>query len=56
VPRLARAAAVRHRGVRIRVSAALGAHVGVIAAVAARIRGAERPRRRRRSASRRDAR
>lgn len=55
VPRLARAAAAQHPGVRVRVTAALGAHAGVVAAVAARIRAADAPRRRPRSVSRTDS-
>jgi sirohydrochlorin cobaltochelatase len=39
VPRLARAAAARH-GVRVRVTAPLGVHAGLLAALSERIRGA----------------
>ena len=40
VPRLARAARARHPGVRIAVSAPLGVHAGLVAAVAERVRQA----------------
>lgn len=50
VPRLARAAAAR-RGVRVRVTAPLGVHAGLLDALAERIRGA-RPKRGARAASR----
>ena len=53
VPRLARAAAARHAGVRVRVSAALGVHPGLVDAVSDRIHAAAaRARRRARGASR----
>lgn len=45
VPALARAARARHRGVRIRVSAPLGVHPGIVAATAERVREAELNRR-----------
>jgi sirohydrochlorin ferrochelatase len=51
VPRLARAAAAR-RGVRVRVTAPLGVHAGLLDALADRIRGARRPTRGARAASR----
>ena len=38
VPRLVRAARARHPGVRIAVSAPLGVHAGLVAAVAERVR------------------
>ena len=45
VPRLVREARARHPGVRIAVSAPLGVHAGLVAAVAERVRSAElRPR------------
>jgi sirohydrochlorin ferrochelatase len=40
VPRLAREARSRHPGVRIKVSAPLGVHAGLVAAVAERVRQA----------------
>ena len=40
VPRIARAARARHPGVRIAVSAPLGMHAGLVAAVAERVRQA----------------
>jgi sirohydrochlorin ferrochelatase len=40
VPRLARAAAARHAGVRVRVAAALGVHRGLVDAVEQRVRSA----------------
>ena len=40
VPRLARAAATRHAGVRVRVAAALGVHPGLVEAVCDRVRAA----------------
>ena len=40
VPRLAREARARHPGVRIGVSAPLGVHAGLVAAVASRVRRA----------------
>jgi sirohydrochlorin ferrochelatase len=52
VPRLARAAAARHPGVRIRATAPLGLHPGLIDAVCERVRGARRPTRGARAASR----
>jgi sirohydrochlorin ferrochelatase len=53
VPRLARAAAVKHVDVRVRVAAALGVHPGLVDAVCDRVAGAERvPKRRARGASR----
>lgn len=52
VPRLAREAAARHPGVRIRVAAPLGVHAGVVSTVLARVRAAGGARRPRRSASR----
>jgi sirohydrochlorin ferrochelatase len=39
IPRLAREARARHPGIRIRVSAPLGVHAGLVAAVADRVRG-----------------
>ena len=45
VPRLARAAAAKHAGVRVRVAAALGVHTGLVDAVEERIRGAALTRR-----------
>ena len=41
VPRLAREARTRHPGVRIAVSAPLGVHAGLVAAVAERVRRAD---------------
>lgn len=41
VPRLARAAAAKHAGVRVRVAAALGVHPGLVDAVEQRIRDAK---------------
>ena len=52
VPQLAREARASHPGVRIRVAAALGIHAGIVATVVERVRGAARPRRAARSASR----
>ena len=52
VPRLARAAAARHAGVRVRVTPALGLHPGLVDAVCDRIRGASSLKRAARSASR----
>jgi sirohydrochlorin cobaltochelatase len=52
VPALARAARTRHPGVRIRVTAPLGVHEGVVATVLARVRAAGRARRPARSVSR----
>lgn len=46
VPRLARAAAARHAGVRLRVAAALGVHPGLVDAVCDRVRAASQPARR----------
>jgi sirohydrochlorin ferrochelatase len=40
VPRLAREAAARHPGVRVRVAAALGVHSGLVDAVCDRVRSA----------------
>jgi sirohydrochlorin ferrochelatase len=53
VPRLARAAAAKHAGVRVRVAAALGVHPGLVEAVCDRVRAASPPAKRRaRGASR----
>jgi cobalt/nickel transport system ATP-binding protein len=52
VPQLAREARVRHPGIRIRVAPSLGVHAGIVATVVERVRGAARPRRAARSASR----
>jgi len=52
VPRLARRAAGRHAGVRVRVAPALGLHRGLLDAVCERIRAASRPTRRARGAAR----
>jgi sirohydrochlorin ferrochelatase len=53
VPRLARAAAAKHAGVRVRVAAALGVHRGLLEAVCDRVRAAApSPRRGSRGASR----
>ena len=41
VPRLARAAAAKHAGARVRVAAALGVHPGLIDAVEERVRSAK---------------
>lgn len=41
VPRLARAAAARHAGVRVRVAAALGVHPGLVDVVEERVRNAK---------------